>query len=293
MGDLGIKEGAAFNARNSHPPLETAGAGGVPRGEDRPVAAGPAGSSHRRAAALRRYGLIPTLTVTLSLIGCVSGRGLGAEAASSLAYISLVKSAYISAFPALTADGLLWSNETITPVITPKRNSPRSGLSYDHSAFSSALYMRSVIDFDSGLFQYGTMSKCWPLNGFNCSTTSANCGSDNERAASLFCNEIICSFWPLDKCSSYINKPIVKIGSITTPLRTRMAASDHFSDSIKIPMPTITPPTMAPPSSAECCQSNELKNAPIVIGFAAIAAWLFALGAVLWTLIKRVRHGKR
>lgn len=52
MGDLGIKEGIAFDARNSHAPLETAGAGGVPRGEDRPVAAGAAGVGARGGAAL-------------------------------------------------------------------------------------------------------------------------------------------------------------------------------------------------------------------------------------------------
>jgi hypothetical protein len=40
MGDQGIKEGAALHARNSHPPLETAGAGGVPRGQNRSVEIG-------------------------------------------------------------------------------------------------------------------------------------------------------------------------------------------------------------------------------------------------------------
>src|ERR1700722_15651296 len=65
MGDLGIKEGAAFNARNSHSPLETAGARGVPRGQNRPVEAGDPG---RAAAQSSRGTLRPIKIVGFSLL---------------------------------------------------------------------------------------------------------------------------------------------------------------------------------------------------------------------------------
>jgi hypothetical protein len=137
MGDLGIKRGIVLRARSSHAPLEKAETRGVPRGQNRPVAAGTAGRGAGRAAALvtatwlcwPAYGFGPTTIRIMPVDGTwkTSGLAVAAETPPSAWDIACTK-ALSGLFPFISPMDPTACESALTTKVTPAPYAPMEAI---------------------------------------------------------------------------------------------------------------------------------------------------------------------
>jgi hypothetical protein len=241
--------------------------------------------SRRAIGALKRYGLIPTVTL-ICAIGESSWCVL--SAASIFFSFSISTSALAASFVDVGASS--WTYTT-NPATTLRIQIGFGGITLDQLASTKADEISSPKSTDSRSSEYGSISNDWPTNRPTRPEISFRSAGANERAFIRDSRAMIfsCCVWLID--SSKRNRMMLQSVSARMPTITNFCAirclcSGCAGASHNIPQPTTMVATTSPPIS------NPWTKVSVMWSLAILSAF-FALGCAVWALNREILAGKR
>jgi hypothetical protein len=248
--------------------------------------------------ALKRYGLIPTVTLI-----CAIGESSWCVLSAVIIFLSFSTSASARAASFVDSGASSWTYK-ITPATTLIIQIGFGGTTLDQLASTKTNASSSAKSSDSRSSVYGSTSKDWPTNRPTLLEISFLSDFVSDRAAKRFSSEIISSRWLRLIASSNANNPMLQSNSIVIPNITNRVDNRLFrlpsvACSQMIPKPTAIVPSTSPMISThwivDTSQSgNDATKEAIsdqitdVLWMLAILGALFAFLCAMWALIKAI-----